>query len=156
MARAGLCLAVLLAGCGLAARDFEVEQPFTAGGLPSFSGSFDSSRLTGPLSADVGRISSITLKAARIEATDGQGGIPFVANATISVGAKVLPDAIIARLPAPPGAADTKVDLTVDSSRELKPYLQAGGTVSAAIDYSPVPATARELKLVLTIHGSLL
>ena len=36
-----------------------------------------------------------------------------------------------------------------------KPYLQANGSVAAGIDYNPTPVTARTLKLVLTLHGSL-
>jgi hypothetical protein len=70
MARAGLGLAILLAGCGLLSKDYDIEQPFQAGGLPSFTGSFTSTQLLGPLSADVSKISSVTLKAARIEATE--------------------------------------------------------------------------------------
>jgi hypothetical protein len=66
-----------------------------------------------------------------------------------------LPAAVIATLPAAPAAGTTSVQLQI-LPRELKPYLQAGGTVAASIDYSPTPVTARALKLVLTIHGSLL
>lgn len=154
MARAGLCL-ILLAACGLASHDFDVEQPFVAGGgPPGFTGSVDSTRLLGPLSADVSKISSVTLKAARIEATDNGGDISFISGAKISVSSKLLPDALIATLPAPPPAGATSVQLQVNP-KELKPYLQAGGMVSATIDYSPTPVTARALKLVLTIHGSL-
>jgi hypothetical protein len=32
----------------------------------------------------------------------------------------------------------------------------ANGKIAATISFSPVPATTRTLKLVLTIHGSLL
>ena len=60
----------------------------------------------------------------------------------------------LAKLPAPPAAGATSVQLQV-TSKELKPYLQAGGTVNASISYSPTPVNARDLKLVLTIHGSL-
>ena len=33
----------MLFGCGLASKDYDVEQAFTAGGLPSFTHSFDTS-----------------------------------------------------------------------------------------------------------------
>jgi hypothetical protein len=155
MARASLCLAILLAGCGLVSKDYDIERPFQAGGgPPSFTGSFDSTSLTGPLSADVSKISSVTLKAARIEATDMGGDISFISGTTISVSTPLLPAALLATLPAPPAAGATSVQLQI-FSKELKPYLQAGGTVAASIDYSPTPVTARALKLVLTIHGSL-
>ena len=156
MARALVGLAVLLAGCGLASRDFDVEQTFQAGGgPPGFSGSIDSAKLTGPLSGDVSKISSITLKAARIEATDGNGDISFISQANISVSSRLVADALLASLasPVPPGASSVQLQI---NPKELKPSLQAGGTVSANISYSPTPVTARALKLVLTLHGSLL
>jgi hypothetical protein len=156
VARAALCLSLLAAGCGLASQDYDVVQAFQAGGgPPSFTGSFNAATLTGPLSADVSKISTVTLKAARIEATDNNGDISFISGASISVSSRLLPDALIATLPAPPAAGATSVQLQV-TSKELKPYLQAGGTVAASITYSPTPVNARELRLVLTIHGSLL
>ena len=158
MARALVGLAVLLAGCGLASKDFDVEQAFQAGGgPPGFTGSFDSAKLASALSGDASKISSITLKAARIEATDNNSDISFISGATLSVSASpLLPDAKIASLPSPPSPGASSVQLAV-TARELKPYLQAAnGKVNATIDYSPVPVSARALKLVLTLHGSLL
>ncbi len=159
MARALVCVAALLAGCGLASKDFDVELPFQAGGsgLSSVTGSFSSSQILGPLSSDVSKVSSITLKAARIDATDNTGDISFISGATISVTAgTILPDAVIATLPSPPAAGATSVQLQT-TGNELKPYLQsANGKIAATISFSPVPATTRMLKLVLTIHGSLL
>ena len=149
MARLVVCLA--LAGCGLASKDFDVTQQFQAGGgPPSFTGSFNSSQLAGPLSADVSKISSITLKAARIEATDNGGDISFISSATITIGGTQ-----IATLPSPAAAGQTSVQLQVDSTKELKPFIQNGSTLSATINYSPTPITARSLQLTLTIHGSL-
>ena len=145
----------MLFGCGLASKDYDVEQAFTAGGLPSFTHSFDTTAIAGPISADVSKLATVTLKAARIEATDGAGDIHFVSDAVISISSAHLPDAVLARLPSPPAAGQTSVQLDV-TGKELKPYLQAGGTVSANISYSPTPVTARELKLVLTLRGSLL
>jgi len=145
----------MLFGCGIAARDYDIEQTFTTGGLPGFDHSFNATQLSGPLSADVSKLSTVTLKAARIEATDGAGDIHFVSAASISVSSNLLPDALLATLAVPPGLGQNSADLFV-TGKELKPYLQAGGTVSANISYSPVPAAARELKLVLTLHGSLL
>jgi hypothetical protein len=138
----------------LLSKDYDIEQPFQAGGLPSFTGSFDSTKLLGPLSADVSKVSSVTLKAARIEATDSNGDISFISGANISVSSRLMADALIATLPAAPAAGTTSVQLQI-IPKELKPYLQAGGTVTASINYSPTPVTARALKLVLTIHGSL-
>jgi hypothetical protein len=115
-------------------KDYDIETAFQAGGLPSFS--------------------SVTLKAARIEATDSNGDISFISGANISVSSRLMADALIATLPAPPAAGTTSVQLQI-IPKELKPYLQAGGIVTASINYSPTPVTARALKLVLTIHGSL-
>lgn len=149
MARAAL-IAVLLAGCGLASKDYDVVQPFQAGGAPSFTHGFDSSSLAGPLSADVSKISSITLKAARIEETDGDpAGISFISGATITVSGTT-----IATLPAPPAAGQTSVQLQTTGT-ELKPFIQSGSLLQATISYSPTPVTARSLQLVLTLHGSL-
>ena len=156
MARAALALAVLLAGCGLISRDFVVEQPFQAGGgVPPFTGSFNTATLIGPLSGDVSKISSITLKAARIEATDGKD-VSFVSGATISISDAnhILPDALLAKLAAPAPSVATSVELAI-TPKEMKPYLVSNGTIAAGIDYSPTPVNARALKLVLTLHGSL-
>ena len=159
MARAALSLAIsgafLLAGCGLISKDFEVAQAFQAGGAPRFSGSINSTTLTGPLSGDVSKISSITLKAARIEATDGLD-LSFISDANISASAgnNILPTALLAKLAAPPPAGATSVELAI-TPKELKPYLQTNGTINAGINYAPTPVTARALRLVLTIHGSL-
>ncbi len=155
MARLALAL-ILLAGCGLVSRDFVVEQSFQAGGgPPSFTGTFDSTRISGPLSGDVSKISSITLRAARIEATDGKE-VSFVSDATISISGSnnILPTALLAKLAAPAPAGATSVDLAI-TPKELKPYLLANGTITAGISYNPTPVTARTLKLVLTLHGSL-
>ena len=145
----------MLAGCGLAARDYDIEQSFITGGLPTFDHSFDATKISGPLSADVSKLATVTLKAARIEAIDGGGDIHFVSGARISISSNLMADAILAQMTEPPAVGVISKDL-VTTGKELKPYLQAGGTVSANITYSPVPATARELKLVLTLHGSLL
>jgi hypothetical protein len=147
VARLVVCLT--LVGCGLASRDFDVTEPFQAGGAPSFTGSINSSQITGPLSGDVSKISSITLKAAKIEATDG-GDVAFVSGATITIGGTQ-----IATLLSAAAAGATSVQLQVDSSKELKPFIQNGSNVTATITYSPTPVTARSLQLTLTIHGSL-
>jgi hypothetical protein len=148
VARVALVLA--LAGCGLASKDYDITEPFQAGGGPP-GVNFQSSQLTGPLSADVSRISSVTLKAARIEPTDPpeSGDIAFISGATISIGGTT-----IATLAAPPPAGARSVQLHVEGT-ELKPFLQRGSLVSATINYDPTPITARSLQLVLTLHGSL-
>ena len=148
MARLVVCLA--LTACGIVGKDFDVTEPFQAGGAPSFTGSINSSNITGPLSGDVSKISSITLKAAKIEATDNAGDISFISGATISIGGTQ-----IATLQSPPPAGATSVQLHVNSGVELKPFIQNGSTITATINYSPTPVTARSLLLTLTIHGSL-
>jgi hypothetical protein len=150
VARLVVCLALF--GCGLASKDFDITQQFQAGGgPPSFTKNFNSSQLTGPLSADVSKISSITLKAARIEATDNVADLSFISGATITIGGTQ-----IAMLPSAPPAGQASVQLQVDSTKELKPFIQSSSTLSATINYSPTPITARSLQLTLTIHGSLL
>ena len=142
---------VLLVGCGLVSRDFNVTLPFQAGGgPPSFTGTINGTQLSGPLSADVSKISSITLKAAKIEATDGQGDISFISSASATIGG-----AQIATLASHPPAGATSVQMQVDSSKELKPFIQNGSNITVSISYSPTPVTARQLQLTLTIHGSL-
>ena len=155
MARIALAL-ILLAGCGLASKDFDVVQEFQAGGgPPPFTGTFDGSKIAGPLSGDVSKISSITLKAARIEATDGKD-VSFISEANLSAssGNHILVTALLARLAAPAPSGASSVDLAI-TPKELKPYLQSNGTIDAGISYSPTPVSARTLKLVLTFHGSL-
>ena len=154
MARIALGL-TLLAACGLTSRDFQVSQDFTAGGgPPGFTGSFDSAKLLAPFAADVSQVKTVTLTAARLDATDG-GDLAFVSGATISVAGNGLPDALLATLPSAPPAGQGSVQLQV-TARELKPYLQMGGAVTAIVNYSPTPVTARSLRLTLTLHGALL
>lgn len=156
MARAPVLVAIALAGCGLLSKDFDVSQDFPAGGgAPPFTGTFSGDALTGQLSNDLNKISSITLAAARIESIDG-GDVAFVSSAKISISGKVLPAALIAQLAAPAPAGATSVQLEVDSAKELKPYLQADGAVTGSIDYAPTPTAQRKLRLVLTLRGSLL
>jgi hypothetical protein len=143
---------ILLAGCGLAAKDVEVAQDFQAGGGPPPVGvSFDSTKLLAPVAADVSKLSSVTLTAARLEATDG-GNLSFVSGVTLRISANVLPDKLLATFSGTP--AGSRADLTV-SAVELKPFLQAGGFIAAAVTYSTTPVTARGLRLTLTLHASL-
>jgi hypothetical protein len=151
VARAALAL-ILLAGCGLASRDVDVTQDFQAGGgPPSADTSIDSAKLLAPISADVSKISSITLKAARLEATDG-GDLSFVSGVTVRVAANIMPDRLLASYSGTP--TSSRVDLTV-SPQELKGYIMAGGYVAANVTYSSRPVTARALRLTLTLHASL-
>jgi len=152
VARAFGCL-ILLAGCGLASRDVEVAQDFQAGGGPPTAGtSIDSTRLLAPISADVSKLSTVTLTAARLEATDG-GDLSFVSGATLRISAQVLPDRQLATWSGTPSGP--RVDLTITPA-ELKPYLQAGGFIAASVTYATTPVTARGLRLTLTLHASLL
>ncbi len=151
MARTVAALALALAGCGLASKDFDVTEPFQAGGFPSATASVNASRLTGPLSGDVSKISSITLKAARIDATDPpeSGDISFISGATITIGGNTI--ATLATHP-PAGARSVQLQTT---GTELKQLIEAGSMITATINYDPTPVAARSLQLVLTIHGSL-
>jgi hypothetical protein len=150
VARASLCL-ILLAGCGLASRDVDVWQGFQAGGGPPTTATFHSTELLAPIAADVSQLSSVTLKAARLEATDG-GNLSFVSDATLRIAAQVLPDRLLATYSGTP--AGSRVDLTI-LPQELKGYLQAGGYIAANVTYSATPVTARGLRLTLTLHASL-
>jgi hypothetical protein len=142
---------MLLTGCGLVAKDVEVHQDFQAGGGPPVGVSFDSSKLLAPVAADVSKLSSVTLTAARLEATDG-GDLSFVSGVSLRISARVLPDKLLATYSGTPSGP--RVDLTV-SPVELKGYLQAGGLIDAAVTYSTTPVTARGLRLTLTLHASL-
>ena len=153
MARAGLCLALLLGGCGLVHKDVEISQAFTVGGRPPSDPQVD---LATPLAAsqgDLAHLSGVTLRAARIESTDGLD-VGFVSGATLTLRANgSLPELQLATLPSPSGT--TRADLVVDSSKDLKPYLQAGSLLTAKLTYAPTPTAARGLVLILTLRGSL-
>jgi len=157
VARAGrglslLCL--LLLSCGLVHKDVEVIAPFVAGGGAPSDPQVDISTPLVASQGDLAHLSAVTLRAARIEATDGQGPISFLTGATLTLHANGgLTDLQLATLPAPPST--DRADLTVDSTRDLKPYLQAGAVLIPKFTYSPRPVTARGLQLVLTVRGSL-
>ena len=155
--RPGLAaLAAFALGCGLVHKDVDVSKDFTAGGgPPTADARVDGNELVAPLSAsagDLSHLSAVTLRAARLEATD-QGNLAFISDATIVITASGLPQATLATLPAVP--AGSRADLTVDSSKDLKPYLQAGALLDATITWPQRPVTARGLRLTLTIRGGL-
>lgn len=152
MARLGLCL-MLLCGCGLVGKDFEIEQPFATSGAAGDSASIDASRLTGPLPA-LSKVASLTLKAARIDATDGKD-VSFVSGAHLSARPPLGPIVLLASLISPAAAPATSVQLQTDQTRDLKPFLEQNSNLDASIDYAPAPATTRTLKLVLTLRASL-
>lgn len=153
MARAGLCLSLaLFFSCGLVHKDVEVTAAFVAGGGAPSDPQAD---ITTPLVAsqgDLAHLSGVTLRAARIESTDGLD-VSFISAATLTLRGNGLPDLQIAALPAP--STTTRADLTVDSTKDLKPYLQAGAVLIPKLTYSPRPVAARGLQLVLTVRGSL-
>ena len=152
----GVLLLFALAGCGIASRDFQISQDITAGGgPPSFTHSFNSTDLLAPLSADVSSVKSVTLTAAKLEATDGIADLSFVSGASVSVSGNLLPAALLATLAFAPAAGQSSVQLQINP-KELKPYLLSGALVTASVSYSPTPVTARSLRLTLTLHGSLL
>jgi hypothetical protein len=148
-------LAVLLGSCGLVHKDVAIEQAFTVGGGAPSDASIDSSKILAPLSAsagDLSHLSSVTLRAARLETTDA-GDLSFVSGVTIQISGNGLPAATLATLPGPPTGA--RVDLSVDSTKDLKPYLAAGALLTAHLSYAARPVDARGLKLTLTVRGSL-
>jgi hypothetical protein len=149
-------LAVFLGSCGLVHKVVTIEQPFTVGGGAPSDASIDSSKILAPLSAsagDLSHLSSVTLQGARLETTDA-GDLSFVSGMTIVISGNAgLPAATLATLPGPPSG--TRVELAVDSSKDLKPYLAAGAVLAAHLTYAARPVNARGLKLTLTVRGSL-
>ena len=152
MARAGLCLTLGLLSCGLIHKDVDIVQEFLAGPNLPAEAQVD---LAGPLvssQGDLAHLSAVTMRAARIEATDG-ASVGFISGATLTLGAPGLPDLKVATLPLPSTTA--RADLTVDSTRDLKPYLVAGSKLTAKLTYSPTPPAVRTLRLTITVRGSL-
>ncbi len=132
------CLLLPSAGCGLLSRDFDVSREFPAGGgAPAYTGEFPGQALTGQLSSDLNKISSITLKAARIDAIDGAGDVSFVSSGSIEVSGNQLATVKLATISAPAPAGATSVAFTVSSSTELKPYLQQNGNVAVSSGIPP-------------------
>ncbi len=153
MARAGLCLSLALLSCGLVHKDVDVTAPFVAGGGAPSDPQVDISTPLVASQGDLAHLSAVTLRAARIEATDGQGDVSFITAATLTIRGNGLPDLQLATLPAPSSTA--RADLTVDSTKDLRPYLLAGAVLIPKFTYSPRPVSARGLQLVLTVRGSL-
>ncbi len=152
MARAGLCLTIALLACGLVHKDVDIAQDFLAGGGAPSEAQVD---LAAPLVAsqgDLAHLSAVTIRAARIDATDGLE-LSFISGATLTLHGNGLPDLQVATLPSP--SSTTRADLVVDSSKDLKPYLSAGSLLIAKLTYSPRPVDARGLRLTITVRGSL-
>jgi hypothetical protein len=159
MVATAILAAPLLAGCGgLLSKDVPVAQEFQVGGnLPGTGPTLASGTLTGPLSAsagDLAHLSSVTLQSATIESTDGQP-INFLASGAITLSAQGQPDVALAALPSLVAASPTGIASFTVQGNDLKPYLAAGGTVTAAFTYSPKPVAARGLKLTLVLHAAL-
>jgi hypothetical protein len=155
------CLAALsIVACGgLLSKDVPVAQEFQVGGnLPGTGPSLASSALTAPLAAsagDLAHLSSVTVQSVTIESTDQQA-INFLDSGKLSLSAQGQPDVTLATLPSLVSAAPTGLaTFTVQGSTDLKPYLAAGGTLTAAFTYSPKPLAARGLKLTVVLHASL-
>ncbi len=155
MARAARCLSLLsllLFSCGLVHKDVDVTQDFQAGGNAPSDPQVD---VAAPLVAsqgDLAQLSAVTIRAARIDATDGLP-VGFISGATLTLRGNNLPDLQVATLPSP--STTTRADLVVDSSKDLRPYLLAGSLLSAKLTYSPTPVSARGLRLTITVRGSL-
>ena len=157
MARAALAIAILTAGCGLVSRDYTVQATIVAGGgSPGSNPQFNASSLAAPLSSDVSQISNVSLRSATLAATDQGGDLSFISHVEIDANGTGLSQQVLATLPSAPAAGVTSVQLQLGPNTDLKPYLQAGGVLTANVQYVSFPATARTLQLTLTIHGSLL
>jgi len=149
--------AALTAACGVLHKDVEIAQEFVAGGgPPTATASIAASSITAPLAASAGelsKLSSVTLQSARLSSTDG-GDLSYVGGATIKLSGNGLPEVTLAQLAAPPGAK-AEAALSLDSARDLKPYLAAGGLLAAEVTYAVRPVSARGLKLTLVVRASL-
>ena len=150
---------LLAGGCGLLTKDVPVSGEFQVGGnLPGTGPSLPSGSITGPLAAgagDLAHLSSVTLRSATIESTDQQQ-INFLSSGILTLSASGQPDVTLATLPSLVSASATGIaSFAVQGSTDLKPYLAAGGTLTAAFTYSPKPVAARGLKLTLVLHASL-
>jgi hypothetical protein len=160
MVAVAIIAAPLLAGCGgLLSKDVPVTQEFQVGGnLPGTGPTLPSGTLTGPLSAsagDLAHLSSVTVQSVTIESTDGQA-INFLASGAITVTAPGGDGVTLATLPSLVSASATGIaTFALQGSIDLKPYLAAGGTLTAAFTYSPKPVAARGLKLTIVLHASL-
>jgi hypothetical protein len=160
MVAAAIIAAPLLAGCGgLLSKDVPVTQEFQVGGnLPGTGPTLPSGTLTGPLSSsagDLAHLSSVTVQSVTIESTDGQP-INFLASGALALSASGQADVTLATLPSLVSASATGIaNFVVQGSTDLKPYLAAGGTLTAAFTYSPRPVAARGLKLTIVLHASL-
>jgi hypothetical protein len=156
MARtAFLVVAALISGCGIASRDYTITQAFQAGGGAPTSASINSSQLTSQLSSDVSKINTVELSAASIQSLDS-GDLTLIQAVSIVASGTGVSGATLATYSGPPAAGAKNIDLVLGSNTDLKPFLQNGGIVTANITYVSFPATARNLQLTLTIHGSLL
>jgi hypothetical protein len=155
MARVALALILLAAGCGFTTHDYSVQATILAGGgAPGGNSEFNSGELTAPLSGDATKISSVKMNSVVLSAIDG-GDLTFVTSVTLSAAGNNLPSVVIATLPSAPAAGVTSVALQIDGSTDLKPYLFAGGNLTADLVYGSFPATARTMVLTLNLEGSL-
>jgi hypothetical protein len=154
MARAALVVAALTLSCGLTARDYTITQAFQAGGGAPTSASINTSQLTSQLSQDVSKIDTVELKAASIQALDS-GDLALIQGVSIVASGNGVSNVTLATYSGPPAAGTKNIDLVIGSNPDLKPFLQSGGLVTANVTYVSFPATARNLQLTLTIHGSL-
>ena len=90
-----------------------------------------------------------------IESTDGQP-INFLSSGALTLTASGQADVTLAALPSLVSASATGIaTFALQGSTDLKPYLAAGGTLTAAFRYSPKPVAARRLKLTLVLHAAL-
>jgi hypothetical protein len=154
MARVALALTLLAAGCGLTTRDYTVQATLVAGGgAPGGNPTFNSAELTSPLAADVSEISNVSLKSAALAATDG-GDLSFISHVEIDANGNGLSQVVLGTLPSAPAAGVNTVSLQVDGTN-LKQYLQAGGLITANVQYGTFPVTARTVLVTLTFEGSL-
>jgi hypothetical protein len=145
-------------GCGgLLSRDVTVSASFQVGGsTPGSPPTLQASAITQQLAAGAGdleHLSSVTLSSVQLVATD-QLPLDFVASGTVSIAATGLPPVTLATLPQQ--GKTGLASFTLVGSTDLRPYLAAGGTLTATLTYSQVQVAARGLRLDFVLHASLL
>jgi hypothetical protein len=157
------CLALSLAGCGIA--DFDVEQPVPAqtiqgSGIPAPLAAIFPLPLSLELDSKIkaketGPIDSVTLSSLTLQITSSEGDWSFVRSIEVTVestkAGTALPKVKIASA-ASPGAVKT-LEFAVESSVNLKPYIDEGSQVnSSSMGTQPTRDVSFDGKGVFTVH----
>jgi hypothetical protein len=159
----GACLAMTVAGCGIA--DFDVDQPvqpqtIQGSGIPAPLAAIFPLPLSLDLEAkikakDTGPIDSVTLSSLTLHITSSGSDWSFVQSVTVSVSStksgSTLPKVKIASVSSP-GAVQT-MSFTVEHGVNLKPYIDEGSQVdSAGTGTQPTQSVSFDGQGVFTVH----